>query len=113
MKARESSGGRVMTALLAARPEKQEELLQTLRSLAVEIQNQPGCTTCVLGQDVAGGPRFVLYLAWKDLASMEAGMSAEPFRVLLGASSTLSGAGNFSFSVANAAPSPLPAKAAP
>ncbi|MCI0573410.1 MAG: antibiotic biosynthesis monooxygenase [Myxococcaceae bacterium] len=102
-----------MTALLAARPEKKDELLQTLRSLAVEIQNQPGCTTCVLGQDVAGGPRFVLYLVWKDLASMEAGMSAEPFRVLMGASSTLSGTGNFSFTVAHTALSTHGARAVP
>lgn len=86
-----------MTVLLTARPEAQNELAQTLRGLASALERQPGCTTCALAQDVAGGPRFLLHLGWTDLQAMRAGMGSEPFRVLAGATSTLSAPGSLAF----------------
>lgn len=95
MTSREIAGNRVLTALLSAKPGTQDELLQTLRSLIGDLQSQPGCTTCLLGQDVAGGPHFLLYVAWADAPAMKAAVSSEPFRVLLGAASTLSDQARF------------------
>lgn len=111
MAPRESAGSKIMTALLAAKPGTQDELQQTLRSLVGEIQQQPGCTSCVLAQDVTGGPRFVLYVAWVDAHSMEASLSSEPFRVLLGAASTLGDPPRFRLSVSE--PEPAPERSAP
>jgi quinol monooxygenase YgiN len=110
MAARDSSGSKIMTALLSAKPGTQDELQQTLRSLVGEIQQQPGCTSCVLAQDVTGGPRFVLYVAWVDGLSMEASLASEPFRVLLGAASTLGDQARFRLSVNE--PEPAPARSA-
>jgi quinol monooxygenase YgiN len=106
MAPRELAGSKVLTALLAAKPGTQAELQQTLRSLMGEIQEQPGCTSCVLAQDVTGGPRFVLYVAWVDAPSMEASLASEPFRVLLGAASTLGDQARFRMSVSGPEPAP-------
>ena len=89
--------GRAMTALLIARPGAQAELLQTLQGLASDLERQPGCTACVLAQEISGGPRFLLYMSWSDLRAMRNGMASEPYRVLLGATSTLSAARGLSF----------------
>ena len=97
MKNQTAAAERVMTALLTARPDAQEELLQTLRGLASEIERLPGCTTCLLAQDVGGGPRFLLYMGWKDPQAMRAGMASEAYRVLRGATSTLTCAGGMVF----------------
>lgn len=106
MAPREVAGSKVLTALLAAKPGTQDELQQTLRSLVGEMQEQPGCTTCVLAQDVTGGPRFVLYVAWVDAPAMEASLCSEPFRVLLGAASTLGDQARFRLSVSGPEPEP-------
>lgn len=90
MTSREIAGNRVMTALLSAKAGAQDELLQTLRGLVGDLQNLPGCTACLLGQDVSGGPHFLLYVTWADALAMKAAVSSEPFRVLLGAANTLS-----------------------
>lgn len=90
MKASPHTGAKVMMALFTAKPEKRKEFLQTLRFLVDEIRQQPGCQVCMAGQDIGEEPRFVLYLLWKDLASFEAYLASESFRVLIGASSTLS-----------------------
>lgn len=95
-----------MTAVLSAKPGTQDELLQTLRGLVGDIRNQPGCTACILGHDVAGGPHFLIYVSWVDAPAMEAAMSAEPFRVLLGAASTLGDLDRFRLSVAGAGAAP-------
>ncbi len=52
---------------------------------------------CVLAQEISGGPRFLLYMSWSDLRAMRNGMASEPYRVLLGATSTLSAARGLSF----------------
>lgn len=97
----------VMTALLTAKPEKKDELSQTLLTLVWKIRNLPSCLEAMAGQDLGNGPQFLLYIVWKDLASLEAYMASEEFRVLLGASSVLAGPTAFRFTCANGAfPSP-------
>ena len=80
---------RVMTALLTARPEKLEEMIQTLDPLLDEARALSGCVESLVGQDLKGQGQFLLYLVWKDLAALESYMASEGFRVLLGASRTL------------------------
>jgi len=88
---------KVMSALLTSRPEKQGEFLQTLRTLREEILLQPGCLECAVGQADGGGPRFFIFMVWKDLAHLEAHMDSEAFRILLGAVSVLSAPTGFRF----------------
>lgn len=88
---------RVMTILLTARPGKQEELIQALESLTEEVRAQAGCQDCMIGQDLGNGSRFLLYLLWKDLASLHTYIASDGFRVLLGAHSTLADPGEFRF----------------
>ena len=102
MKTHTSNGVKVMTALLTPIPEKQAEFLQTLQSLHIEIKKEPGCLECVVGQDVLGGPRFLIFMVWKDLQSLEAHMESEHFRILIGATSVLSAPADFRFISADA-----------
>lgn len=95
-----------MTAVLSAKPGTQDELLQALRGLVGDIRNTPGCTACILGHDVAGGPQFIIYVSWVDAPAMKAAMTSEPFRVLLGAASTLGDLDRFRMSVAESATPP-------
>lgn len=78
-----------LTALLKVREGAQAELVQTLRGLAQDLEQQPGCRQCLLSQDVGGGPRFLLHVAWGDPEAMARSMASEPYRVLMGAMSTL------------------------
>lgn len=78
-----------MTALLTVREGGQSELAQALRGLAADLDRQSGCRSCVLAQDVGGGPSFLLHVAWTDLEALRRGMASEPHRVLMGALSTL------------------------
>ena len=78
-----------MTALLVARPEKQEELLQALKPLAEEARAQPGCLQCLAAQDLEGRARFLLYLCWKDRDGLNRYAASRGFQILLGASSIL------------------------
>jgi quinol monooxygenase YgiN len=100
------SSVKVMSALLTARAGKQEEFLQTLRSLVQEIRQQPGCLECAVGRDVDGDSQFFLFMAWKDLAHLENHMHSEAFRVLLGATSVLTAPSGFRFIAADSAFSP-------
>lgn len=102
MRTNPSPGVKVVTALLTPIPEKQEEFLQTLQCLQCEIQKEPGCLECVVGRDVAGGPRFLLFMVWKDLQSLDAHMESENFRILIGATSVLSAPADFRFVSADA-----------
>ncbi|HJW71361.1 MAG TPA: antibiotic biosynthesis monooxygenase family protein [Geothrix sp.] len=88
---------KILTALMTAKPEKRDELIQTLRLLLDEARHQAGCLDCMVGQDLGNEPRFILYLVWKDLAALETYMGSESFRILLGASSTLASPMAFHF----------------
>jgi quinol monooxygenase YgiN len=97
---------KVLSALLTVQAGKQEEFLQTLQSLVEEIRNQAGCLECAVGRDVAGDSKFLLFMAWKDLAHLENHMNSESFRVLLGATSVLTTPSGFRFIAADSAFSP-------
>lgn len=103
MRSRATSGVKVMSALLTARPGKQEEFRQTLRSLQEEIRQQPGCLECTVGQDTTGEPQFLIFMVWQELAYLEAHLESEAFRVLLGATSVLSAPASFRFIAADSA----------
>jgi len=97
---------KVMSALLTARPEKQAEFLQTLHTLKGEILLQDGCLECTVGQEASGGPKFFIFMVWKDLAHLEAHLDSEAFRILLGATSVLTAPAGFRFIAADSAFSP-------
>jgi quinol monooxygenase YgiN len=94
---------KVLSALLTALPDKQEEFLQTLLSLKGVIQNQPGCLDCSIGKEAAGGPQFFIFTVWKDLAHLEEHMTSDAFRVVLGAASVLTTPTGFRFIAADSA----------
>jgi len=106
MRSSPRSSVKVMSALLTVQPGKQEEFLQTLQSLREEIQRQPGCLECTVGQDLSGESRFLIFVVWKDLAHFEAHLDSEAFRILLGATSVLTSPAGFRFIAANSAFSP-------
>jgi len=91
------SAVKVVTSLLTPAPEKREEFLQTLRSLRVEIEREPGCLLCVVCGDIDGGDHFVLISEWRDQAALNGHMASEHFRVLAGASRLLGASAEFRF----------------
>lgn len=97
MKPLASCAVKVVTTLLTPAPEKREELIQTLRLLRVEIEQEPGCTLCVVCSDIEGGPHVVLISEWADQAALLAHMDADHFRVLSGASRLLGASAEFRF----------------
>jgi quinol monooxygenase YgiN len=88
------NGVKVMTALLTALPEKQEEFSQVLRGLRTEIFAQAGCLDCVVGQDL-DGDKYVLLSVWRDGKSLDDHLESEQFRILRGAMNILSTPGGF------------------
>jgi quinol monooxygenase YgiN len=101
MKAKPPASPKVVSSLLIPLPGKEQEFSQTLLSLQAEIKQEPGCLECVVGQDLSGDPRFVLFVVWKDLSSLEAHMESDNFRVLAGAIKVLSAPSEFRFITAN------------
>jgi len=95
----------VVTSLLTPAPEKREELLQTLRSLRVEIAREPGCLQCAVYGDVEGGGQVLLVSEWRDQASLTEHLASEDFRVLAGASRLLGASADFRFVTSHAATS--------
>ena len=84
-----------LMAHLTVVPEKQEELLQTLRSLVAEIEQQSGCMECLMGlhADVA-----LLFSVWEDRDALGKHLRSEQLGILLGASSLLAAPPRFRFS---------------
>ena len=69
-------------------PDKREELLQTLRSLARQIRQDAGCVVCaVCLEDTLRS--FVVVSGWKSAADLRRHLRSEHFRVLSGASRLL------------------------
>jgi len=97
MNFRSTSSEKVMTALLTAKPDKEEELLQTLRSLLAQIREEPGNLESLVTRSVDSPHIFIVYLAWQDGETLAACMGSEAFQILLGASSTLSLPAQFHF----------------
>ena len=98
------NGVKVMTALLTALPEKQEEFSQVLRGLRVEIQAQPGCVDCVIGRDISGEGKYLLLSIWRDARTLDDHLASEQFRILRGAMDILSAPGGFQLVTADTTP---------
>jgi quinol monooxygenase YgiN len=95
------NGMKVMTALLTALPEKEEEFSQVLRGLRSEISLQAGCLECVIGKDMAGENKYVLFSVWRDGKSLDEHLCSEQFRILRGAMNILSAPGDFKLATAD------------
>src|SRR5437762_12739599 len=99
-----ANGVKVMTALLTALPEKQEEFSQVLRGLRIEISAQPGCLDGVIGQDISGESKYLLLSIWRDGKALDDHLSSEQFRILRGAMDILSAPGGFQLVTADTTP---------
>jgi quinol monooxygenase YgiN len=86
-----------MSAILASRADKRDELLQTLEALRGRIAGTAGCLECVVSRDVSGEPRFVLFMVWKDARSLDGFLLSEDFRILRGAVGVLSAPGELRY----------------
>src|SRR5262245_14929164 len=69
-------------------PDKREELLQTLRSLAQEIRREPGCVVCSVCLEETSA-FFIVVSGWQTDADLKRHLRSEHFRVLSGASRLL------------------------
>ena len=69
-------------------PEKREELLQTLRSLAEVIRREPGCLVCSVCIEEASA-FFIVVSGWACDADLRQHLRSEHFQVLSGASRLL------------------------
>ena len=94
---------KLLTVLLTAKAAKQTEFLQLLEAIGGEIAASPGCIECVVTREVSGSPRFILFLAFRDLRSLEAELTSENFRILRGAMDILSEPAEFRIATADPA----------
>jgi quinol monooxygenase YgiN len=104
MASKQFTVSKLLTVLLTAHPSKQTEFLQTLEALGRDLASVPGCIECVVAKDVGGGPRFVLFMAFRDQKSLEAQLGSESFRILRGAMDILSEPAEFRVVSADARP---------
>ena len=95
-----------MTARLTARPEKQEELSNTLKALTLGIRAQAGCLDSLVGRELSREARFILHSIWADAASLDVFLASDEFGVLRGASSILTDPDGFLLFVASHPESP-------
>jgi quinol monooxygenase YgiN len=77
-------------------PDKKEELLQTLRSLAAEIRQDAGCVTCAVCIEESG-ELFIVVSGWKTAAELRRHLRSEYFRILSGASRLLGASAEVGF----------------
>ena len=95
---------KVLSAILAARPEKQDELRQTLEALQLQIVQAPGCIECVVGRDVSGDSRFILFMVWRDAQSVDSFLASQDFHILRGAMGVLSATGDLRYVATDTTP---------
>jgi quinol monooxygenase YgiN len=79
-----------LTIEMRARPEKTQELYQTLQALLPAIRKENGCRDCRVWRDVEDEEIFFLTVDWDTRASFEAFMPSESGGALLGAIDLLS-----------------------
>ena len=77
-------------------PDKREELLQTLRSLAQEIRREPGCVVCSVCLEETSA-FFIVVSGWQTDADLRRHLRSEHFRVLSGASRLLGASAEVGF----------------
>ena len=82
--------------LVSPEPEKRDELLQTLRSLAEEIKLAPGCLVCAICREEEG-ELLVVVSGWKTRADLQRHIRSEHFRILSGASRLLGASSELGF----------------
>ena len=99
-----AESAKLLTVLLTAKSAKQTEFLQTLEALGQQMAAAPGCIECVVTQEVSGSPRFILFLAFRDLASLETQLTSASFHILRGAMDVLSQPAEFRIASADAVP---------
>ena len=77
-------------------PDKREELLQTLRSLAEVIRREPGCLVCSVSLEESSA--FIIVVSgWSSEADVRRHLRSEHFRVLSGASRLLGASAEVGF----------------
>lgn len=74
-----------ITAVVKVKPEKREEFLQAMRTLNSDREKQEGLRKFTLYQEVDDQTRFRLIYEWETEEDCKRYLSAEKFRVLLGA----------------------------
>ncbi len=79
----------VVKITMAARPEKQLELMQTLHSIIDPTGRQAGCLKCAAYRDIANPNRFGLLEEWKTREDLNQHLKSGRFSVLLGTNSLL------------------------
>jgi len=79
-----------LTIEMKARPEKTQELHQTLQALLPSIRGEKGCRDCRVWRDVEDGEVFFLAIVWETRASLEQAMRSGSGGALLGAIDLLS-----------------------
>jgi len=77
-------------------PEKREELLQTLRSLAEVIRREPGCLVCSVCIEETSA-FFIVVSGWASDADLRRHLRSEHFQVLSGASRLLGASAEVGF----------------
>ena len=75
----------IMTVLVKVKPDKREEFLQAIRSLHGEKDNNKGFNKSTLYQEMDDPTGFRLIQEWEIQVDLEAYLTKEKFRVLLGA----------------------------
>jgi len=77
-------------------PDKREELLQTLRSLATAIRDEPGCLVCSVCVEETSA-FFIVVSGWESDADLRRHLRSDHFRVLSGASRLLGASAEVGF----------------
>src|SRR5262249_3915284 len=77
-------------------PDKREELLQTLRSLAEVIRREPGCHVCSVCLEESSS-FIILVRGWASDADLRRHLRSEHFRILSGASRLLGASAEVGF----------------
>ena len=75
---------------LIARPNKQLELMQSIRDLKNDITKETGCISCRVYQNPDNSDEFVVFEQWENEEIAHAHLGSENIAVLVGAGSVLS-----------------------
>ena len=75
----------IMTVLVKVKPEKREEFRQAIHSLHGEGEKEKGLNKSALYQEMDDPAEFRFIEEWNNQEDLEAYLSEEKFRVLLGA----------------------------
>jgi quinol monooxygenase YgiN len=79
-----------LTIEITAKPEKTQELHQTLQALLPSIRREQGCRDCRVWRDVEDGEIFFLAVDWETRASLEQALRSGSGGAFLGAVDLLS-----------------------